>query len=92
MPLEGIPMHLIFITKHNQLLEGLLLAVGQGTIRVAARGFKDTMDLRRVGENRWMSTTGRTFEIASLTNGFGQSVEAIQVAASAGVRSTAMWN
>lgn len=91
-------MHLLLITKHNQLLEGLLLAVGKGTIRVAARGFKDTMELTRVGDTRWMSATGRTFEIASITARSGAEAAAVDAAlrpplvTAAGALSSATWN
>ena len=91
-------MHLLLITKHNQLLEGILLAAGHGTIRVAARGCKDTLELRRVGESRWMSNTGRTFEIASISTRSEDEAAAVQNALlpplvrAVGGASSANWN
>jgi hypothetical protein len=91
-------MHLLLITKHNQLLEGILLAAGHGTIRVAARGCNDTLELKRVDESRWMSNTGRTFEIASISACSENDAATVErallppVARAAGGASSAHWN
>lgn len=61
-------MYLLLITNHYQIVEGILLSVGKGTIRVALRGFADTLELHQIGGGRWMNyPMGKTFEIAGLT-------------------------
>jgi hypothetical protein len=80
IPVEGIPMHLLLITKHDQLVEGILLAAGQGTIRVAARGSNDTLELRRVGDTRWMTNRGKTYEIAAVSASSQDDAVAVQAA------------
>lgn len=73
-------MHLLLITKHNQLVEGILLAAGQGTLRVAARGSNDTIELRRVGEDRWMTDSGKTYELAWMSAASQEDAKAVQAA------------
>jgi hypothetical protein len=73
-------MHLLLITKHNELIEGILLAAGQGTIRVAARGSNDTLELQRVGDTRWMTNRGKTYEIAAVSAQSKDDAIAVQAA------------
>jgi len=56
------------------------------------------MELTRVGDTRWMSATGRTFEIASITARSGAEAAAVDAAlrpplvTAAGALSSATWN
>ena len=92
-------MYLLLITNHYQIVEGILLSSGKGTIRVAARGFTDTLELNQVADGRWMHyQSGRTFEIAGLTidpeaSGALAGIQAPPaVAMAAGAGSAEMWN
>ena len=57
-------MHMILCFPAGRV-DGLLLAAGQGRLRLAIPRFNNTVELR-FEEGRWMSDTGEAVEIESM--------------------------
>jgi hypothetical protein len=58
-------MHILIQYPAGVIVEGVVLAAGKNRLRVAARGFADTLELKRRGE-LWMASGRQTVELEFL--------------------------
>ncbi|HUB82677.1 MAG TPA: hypothetical protein VMB03_27960 [Bryobacteraceae bacterium] len=58
-------MHLLIQYPAGVIVEGVVLAAGKNRMRIAARGFTDTLELKRRGEH-WVANGRETVELEFL--------------------------